>query len=98
MGEPAGTPSSRFAPSLTQDAGSEKTLEILGSLPDCDGPPNARITPAAGRGARLIISATFSLLPKLQSSAARASSFLVKLGVAQPVAWGRVGHRVSLFL
>ena len=27
-----------------KQAGREKTLEILGSLPDCNGPPNARIT------------------------------------------------------
>ena len=67
-----------------KQVGREKILEILVTLPDCNGPLNARIIPAAARAAKLIVSATFSLLAKLQSSAARASSFLVKLGVTQP--------------
>src|SRR5439155_1112878 len=61
----------------------EEILQILGGLPDYNGPLHARIIPAAARAAKLIVSATFSLLAKLQSSAARASSFLVKVDVAR---------------
>ena len=77
-----------------KQVGREKILEILVTLPDCNGPVNARIIPAAARAAKLIVSATFSLLAKLQSSAARASSFLVKVDVARRRC-GRTGRAQS---
>src|SRR2546429_1798817 len=72
MGEPARTPSSRFAPSLTQDAGSKqvarKPSRFWAACPIAMGRRMREL-----QSGRLIISATFSLLPKLQSSAARRS-------------------------
>src|SRR5438094_10076111 len=64
-----------------KQVGREKILEILVTLPDCNGPPREFSNPAAPRAPQVLVQAPVSSLEILECSVAAQLRFPCQLGI-----------------